>query len=210
MSWFLAVSRATVRSKPRKHGPAQRPATATPPDVVASAPSAGLIHLRRVANWANGSTPLGMVIASAGGAELRGGPWGLHLASNYRWRFPVASAFTVGDVVISRHDLMAMSQRRPGLLEHEEAHARQWMACLGLPFLPLYLASMGWSWLRTGDRAAYCVFERHADLAKGGYAEVPARPIAPVLRQAGRRMREAVLAARKPHRTPGGTGPVPS
>ncbi|MGB5952463.1 MAG: hypothetical protein WBG57_08135, partial [Ornithinimicrobium sp.] len=133
----------------------------------AHVPREQLIRFRQVANWTNGSTLLGLTIAAAGGAQITPGPWGLRLASTYKWRFPVAAAFTVGDVVISRHDLEAISRHRPALLEHEEVHARQWMACLGLPFLPLYLASMAWSWLRTGDRAAYCFFERHADLAKG-------------------------------------------
>lgn len=152
--------------------------------------------MRRVANWVNGSTLTGLAIASAGGAEIRRGPWGLRLASGYRWPFPVAGAFTVGDVVISRYDLTAVARRRPGLLKHEEVHSRQWMACLGLPFLPLYLVSMAWSWLRTGDRAAHCVFERHAGLAEGGYADVPVRPLAPVVRRGAQRLREVASPTR--------------
>ncbi|MGB3185133.1 MAG: hypothetical protein WBB15_04630 [Ornithinimicrobium sp.] len=162
--------------------------------MAAAAPSPQLIRLRRWANWANFSTPLGLAIAAVGRAEVAPGPFRLRLASHYRWGFPMASAFTVGDVVISRHDLAQVWQHRPGLLEHEEVHARQWMACLGMPFLPLYLASMGWSWLRTGDRAAYCFFERHADLAKGGYAEVPVRPLGPALAGGARRLRLARAA----------------
>lgn len=151
-----------------------------------------MIRIRRIANWLNASTPLGLAVAAVGRADVHTGPFDLYLASNYRWRFPAAGAFTIGDVVISQHDLAQLSARRPGLLEHEEVHARQWMGCLGMPFLPLYLVSMAWSWLRTGDRAAHCFFERHADLAKGGYAEVPVRPIAPVLIAAGRRLRATV------------------
>ncbi|WP_228386595.1 hypothetical protein [Ornithinicoccus halotolerans] len=123
----------------------------------------------------NGSTVLGLLLARAGGARLRRGPWLLSLAEGYRWPFPTGSAFTVGDVVVSRYQVAALQQRLPGLLVHEEVHARQWACCLGLPFLPLYLASMAWSWLRTGDRAARSVFERHAGLAAGGYRELPVR-----------------------------------
>lgn len=160
----------------------------------ASSPSPSLIRTRRVANWLNLSTVLGLGLARAGHATVRRGPFDLYLADHYRWAFPAGGAFTVGDVVITRHDFDLMLPTRPHLLEHEEAHARQWMACLGLPFLPLYVASMGWSMLRTGDRAARCAFERHADLAKGGYADVPVRAIGPALAQGARRARAALTA----------------
>jgi hypothetical protein len=150
-------------------------------------------RVRSVANWVNLSTPLGLLVARAGRSRVRRGPELLYLADHYRLRFPVAGAFTVGDVVISRHDLDALTTRRPELLRHEEAHSRQWMWCLGLPFLPLYLVSMGWSWLRTGDRAARSVFERRAGLAEGGYADVPPRPLGPVLAGAARRLRLALV-----------------
>lgn len=158
------------------------------------------VRRRRMANWVNLSTPLGLAVARAGRARLRRGPEGLYLADRYRFGFPVASAFTVGDVVISRHDLDELTARRPRLLEHEAAHSRQWMWCLGLPFVPLYVASMAWSWLRTGDRAARSVFERRAGLAEGGYAEVPPRPLGPVLAGGVWRLRTALGAARAPHR----------
>lgn len=139
------------------------------------------VRVRHVANWLNLSTALGLGLARVGGARIRRGPRQLYLADHYRWRFPTGSAFTVGDVVISRHDLPTLVAHRPQLLGHEEAHSRQWMACLGLPFLPLYVASMGWSWLRTGDRAARCYFERAAGLTEGGYRDVPPRPLAPAI-----------------------------
>lgn len=135
----------------------------------------GRHRLRHLANWVNGSTVLGVLVARAGGARLRRGPWLLYLAEGYRWPFPTGSAFTVGDVVVSRSQAALLQRRVPGLLAHEEVHARQWAWCLGLPFLPLYLASMAWSWLRTGDRAARSVFERHAGLAAGGYRDLPVR-----------------------------------
>lgn len=154
------------------------------------------VKVRHQINWLNLSTLLGMGLARAGGADVRRGPMKLYLAEHYRWAFPAGGAFTVGDVVITRHDIDELVARRPHLLEHEEAHSRQWMVCLGLPFLPLYVASMGWSWLRTGDRASRSFFERSADLAKGGYRDVPPRPLAPVVAAGARRAMAAVLGRR--------------
>lgn len=145
-------------------------------------------RVRHLLNWVNLSTPLGLGVAALGGARIRRGPARCYLADHYRWAFPAAGAFTIGDVVVSRHDLDRLTAHRPGLLEHELTHSRQWAACLGLPFLPLYVASMGWSWLRTGDRAARSVFERHAGLEIGGYRDVPTRPVGPVLAQGVRRV----------------------
>lgn len=152
-------------------------------------------RVRQIVNWANLSTPLGLLVARLGRARVRRGPKALYLADHYRFGFPVAGAFTIGDVVLSRYDLDHLLARRPTLLEHEEAHSRQWMWCLGMPFLPCYVAAMAWSWLRTGDQAARNVFECRADLAKGGYAQVPPRPLGPVAREAGRRLRAAMAGA---------------
>jgi hypothetical protein len=172
--------------------PAGHPALApTPPEQVTSG-----ARLRRLANWVNLSTPLGLALARAGGARLRPGPMLLHLAEGYRWRFPTGSAFTVGDVVLTRYRFEDLLARHPAMLQHEEAHSRQWMACLGLPFLPLYVASMGWSWLRTGDRAARSVFERRAGLAEGGYRDVPVRPVGQALAEATRAVRAALTGRR--------------
>lgn len=154
------------------------------------------VKIRRSANWINLSTPLGLMIAKAGSSRLRRGPEALYLADKYRYNFPVASAFTVGDVVISKHDLNELCARRPQLLEHEEMHSRQWMWCAGLPFLPLYVASIGWSMLRTGDRAARSVFERGAGLAKGGYRDVAPRPIGPVIASSVKTLRSGWLGAK--------------
>ena len=164
-------------------------------------------RLRHVLNWVNLSTPLGLGVAAAGGARIRRGPRHCFLADHYRWRFPVAGAFTVGDVVVSRHDLDRLMARRPSLLDHELVHSAQWAFCGGLPFLPLYLASMAWSWIRTGDRAARSVFERQAGLADGGYRDVPVRPVGAVLAAAlGRR---PAGPAPEPHRGgPRGTLPA--
>jgi len=58
---------------------------------------------------------------------------------------------------------------RPALLGHEERHCTQYAWCLGLPFIPLYLAAAGWSVLRTGNTGTANIFEMHAGLAAGGY-----------------------------------------
>lgn len=163
------------------------------------------VKVRHQLNWINFSTLLGLGVARFGGAEVKRGPMKLYLADHYRWKFPAGSAFTVGDVVLTRYDIDALLARRPHLLEHEEAHSRQWMACLGLPFLPLYALSMGWSWLRTGDRAARCFFERGADLAKGGYEDVPLRPLAPVI-AAGAQTAVAAMRGRLTADTGAGVG----
>lgn len=125
-------------------------------------------RVRRVANWVNLSTPAGLLVAALGRAEVVAGPHGLRLAGGYRFRFPIARAFTVGSVIISTRPTWWLTER-PTLVRHEERHATQWALCGGLPFLPLYVGSMAWSWMRTGDRARGNVFERLAGLADGGY-----------------------------------------
>jgi hypothetical protein len=131
-------------------------------------------HLKAALNLVNLSTPLGLAVALAGRAELRRGPRGLVLGAGYRWRVPVASAFTVGNVVVSRHPA-AYLDGRPALLAHEERHTWQYAACAGLPMIPLYLLAAGWSYLRGGDIAVHNPFERDAGLVAGGYPTVSAR-----------------------------------
>lgn len=139
-------------------------------------------RLTATLNWCNGSTLLGLAIARAGGATLRRGPDGLWLGEGYGLRFPVAGAFTVGNVVTTASTFAALEERTPRVLTHEAAHTRQWAYCLGLPFLPAYAATMAWSWLRTGDRAAASFFECEAGLDIGGYAEMPRRRLRDGLR----------------------------
>jgi hypothetical protein len=125
-------------------------------------------RVRQVVNVLNGSTLLGLAVATAGGARAAVGPRGLLLATGYRLPLPVASAFTLGDVVTSPHD-RAWLEARPALLRHEERHTWQYVACLGLPMLPLYVVAACWSLLVTGDPAVHNPFERLAGLEDGGY-----------------------------------------
>ncbi|MFC9335874.1 hypothetical protein [Arthrobacter sp. NPDC057009] len=127
-------------------------------------------RLRQYANVLNASTPLGLVLAGLAGTRTFRGPGGLIVATGYRWRLPLAGAFTVGNVVIFRADAdTAMTGRV--LLGHEERHSTQYAWCLGLPFLLLYFAAAGWSALRYGDPASGNPFERHAGLEAGGYVD---------------------------------------
>lgn len=125
-------------------------------------------QLKRAVNLLNGSTPLGCAIAVVGRARIGTGPRGLLVATGYRLPLPVAAAFTVGNVVTVRQD-RAWLDERPRLLRHEERHSWQYVACLGLPMVPLYLVAAGWSYLRGGGPAAYNAFERLAGLEDGGY-----------------------------------------
>lgn len=134
-------------------------------------------QVRAVGNAVNLATPLGLVIARLGRASIRRGPRGLVLGEGYQARFPVAGAFTVGNVVTTRGTWAERARRHPDLLAHEEGHTWQYLYFLGLPYLPAYVAAMVWSWLRTGDRASSNLFERRAGLAAGGYAERPIRPL---------------------------------
>jgi hypothetical protein len=125
-------------------------------------------QVKSVVNVVNGSTPLGLLVAAAGRARLSRGPRGLVLATGYAYRFPPAGAFTVGNVVLTRHEL-GWWDDRARVLAHEERHTWQYAASLGLPMLPLYAAAAAWSYLRGGDWSTYNVFETRAGLADGGY-----------------------------------------
>lgn len=146
-----------------------------------SPPQTASQWVRLVGNAVNLSTPAGLLVALVGRSRIRRGPRGLVLADHYRPRFPVAGAFTVGNVIVTGQDWDALDERCPELLAHEEAHTGQYLVCLGLPYLPIYTACMAWSVLRTGDRASGNVFERRAGLVIGGYREHPVRPLRPVL-----------------------------
>jgi hypothetical protein len=131
------------------------------------------VRLRAVANMVNLSTIGGLAIARAGRARISTGPRGLWYAEGYALPFPVAGAFTVGNVIIT---LRSIAEIGEAAVAHEERHTWQYTVC-GTMFMPLYLTAMGWSWVRTGDRAARNIFERAAGLADGGYTDVPVRPL---------------------------------
>ena len=63
----------------------------------------------------------------------------------YRYGFPVASAFTIGSVIITKHDLDWMEDR-PVLLQHEDRHCTQYAFLVGPVMLPLYFLSVGISY----------------------------------------------------------------
>lgn len=140
-------------------------------------------RVRVAGNLVNLSTLAGLLLARLGGCSRRPGPYGLVLAEGYRFSFPIAGAFTVGDVVITAHTFDKLQERFPRLLDHEERHSWQYLYCLGLTYLIPYTLAMGWSMLRTGDRAARNIFERSAGLADGGYVDVPVVPLTTHLRR---------------------------
>lgn len=157
------------------------------------------VVLRNIANVVNLSTPLGLALAMASRARLRRVD-GLLVAEVARLPWITASAMTVGSVVlVPRRTLTDVTRRIPGLLDHESEHAWQYAYCLGLPFIPVYAAAMGWSWLRTGDRASANHFEVQAGLAGGGYRARATRPVRDGLTEARQRVARWV--------SPGGDGP---
>ncbi len=127
-------------------------------------------RVRTVLNWINLSTLLGLGIAKLGGATITRRGRGTYLASGYRYGFPVASAFTVGSVIASKHDLDYLLAR-PVLLRHEDRHCTQYAFCLGPVMWVPYVLFGVVSWALSGNHAAYNPFERMASLVDGGYPQ---------------------------------------
>jgi hypothetical protein len=140
-------------------------------------PETGWQWLRFVGNIVNLTTPAGLLAGLIGRAQLRRGPRGLILGEGYQLKFPVAGAFTIGNVITTGTTWEEKLEELPGLMQHEEGHTWQYLYCLGLPFYLAYGICMAWSVLRTGDRAARNFFERQAGLTIGGYPDLPTRPI---------------------------------
>ncbi len=137
---------------------------------------------RLVGNVVNLSTPVGLLVAAIGGATIRRGPRGLYVGEGYQLKFPIASAFTIGSVITTSRTWDELLRANPRLFEHEERHTWQYLYCSGMPFYVAYGVCLVWSMLRTGDWAARNFFERQADLAAGGYQDVPVQPIGQNLR----------------------------
>jgi hypothetical protein len=125
-------------------------------------------RIRTVVNWINLSTLLGLFVARLGGATRRPRGRGTYVCSGYRFRFPVAGAFTVGSVIITKHHADWL-ESRPLLLRHEDRHCTQYAFLLGPVMLPLYGLGLAISYLIAGDHSSYNPFERLAGLDDGGY-----------------------------------------
>ncbi|MGA9100663.1 hypothetical protein [Aeromicrobium sp.] len=131
-------------------------------------------RLRTVVNWINLSTVLGLLVARFGGATRHRRGRGTVVCVGYRYGFPVASAFTIGNVIITKHDLDWMEDR-PVLLQHEDRHCTQYAFLVGPVMLPLYFLSVGISYALAGDHSSFNPFERLAGLADGGYPPATTR-----------------------------------
>jgi hypothetical protein len=142
--------------------------------------------LKLVWNTVNLSTVAGAIVGLIGRARFSRGPRGLFYATGYRLGFPIAGAFTIGNLILTKHD-RAYFDERPILVRHEERHSWQYFCLLGLPMLPLYVLASGWSFLRTGCPASRNPFERLASLTDGNYDEKPVRPLGQILSQTFRR-----------------------
>ena len=125
-------------------------------------------RVRTVLNWINLSTLLGLTVATIGGATITRRGRGTYLATGYRHNFPVASAFTIGSVIDTKHDLAYLDDS-PLLLQHEDRHCTQYAFCFGVVMLPVYVLFVGISYALAGDHSAYNPFERLANLSDGGY-----------------------------------------
>ncbi len=145
--------------------------------VEAQSPLTGWQRVRQVGNLVNLTTPFGLLVAAIGGARIRRGPRGLFVGEGYRLKFPVAGAFTIGNVITTSSTWSELLRGNPRLFDHEERHTWQYLWFIGLPYYPAYVVCIVWSMLRTGDRAARNFFERNAGLADGGYPDMPVRPI---------------------------------
>jgi hypothetical protein len=145
----------------------------------AEAMRAGL-RARQLVNLANGSTLAGLSVATIGGARVTTSADGLFVGTGYRLPVPPAPAFCLGNVIVTRLDLIAPQSR---LFRHEARHATQYAWCGGVAMVPLYLLAAGVSWALTGDFGARNVFERRAGLADGGYTDKPLRWVRPVVDQ---------------------------
>jgi hypothetical protein len=156
-------------------------------------------RVRLAVNLVNGSTLAGLGVALASRARVARSADGLLTATGYRLPVAPAPAFTMGNVIITRHPELPADT---SLFRHEARHTTQYAWCGGLLMLPLYFTAAGVSWLLCGDFGPWNVFERGAGLADGGYAD---RPLRPALRRRSRGPTETV----PPAAVSGDLGPGP-
>jgi hypothetical protein len=138
--------------------------------------------VKLIGNFLNLTTLAGLAVGVIGRAQFSRGPRGLMFANGYKLRFPVAGAFTIGNVVLSKHERSYFDNA--ALVRHEERHSWQYFWLIGLPMLPFYGVAVVISFLLTGDPASRNLFERLADLKEGGYVERPIQPIGKTVTQA--------------------------
>ena len=131
-------------------------------------------RIRAAVNLANGSTLAGLGVALAGQARLSRAPDGLITATGCRLPVPPAPAFTLGNVILTRRNLIPHDS---ALFRHEARHATQYAWCGGVLMLPMYFAAAGASWVVCGNFGAWNLFERNAGLTDGGYPAWPPRPV---------------------------------
>ena len=138
--------------------------------------------MKVVGNVVNLTTLAGLGVGVIGRARFSRGPRGLVFANGYKLGFPMAGAFTIGNVVLSKHERSYFDDA--ALVRHEERHSWQYFCLIGLPMLPLYVVAVVVSFLLTGDPASRNLFERMANLKEGGYVERPIQPIGKTVTQA--------------------------
>ena len=103
-------------------------ATARMDIVKAEWPTTAGQWVRFAGNFVNLTTLLGLAIAKLGRATIRRGPRGLFLCEGYKLKFPIAGAFTVGNVITTGSTWDVMLTRWPHLLQHEERHTWHYFA----------------------------------------------------------------------------------
>ena len=73
-------------------------------------------------NALNGTTMMGLIVAKLGGATVKLGANDLFFAEGYQLPFPVAGAFTIGQVVITGSSFAHLTSVFPRVLVHEAKH----------------------------------------------------------------------------------------
>ena len=137
--------------------------------------------VKAVGNFLNLTSVAGLLVGLIGRARFSRGPRGLLFANEYKLGFPMAGAFTIGNVVLSKHKRTYFDNA--ALVRHEERHSWQYFCLLGFPMLPLYGVGVVISFLLTGDPASRNPFERLAGLKEGGYVERPIQPLGKTVTQ---------------------------